>query len=86
MAAPCISPAPQQSPWARGGWGVCGGGGGSTHWIPVWGDLIHVWRPEIAGGCDIYCLLIWQEILPFHTINIVHTAILKMDYQQGPPV
>ena len=76
MATPCISPAPLQSPL----------GGGSIHWIPVWGDSVHVWRPEIADGFDSYSILIWWEILPFHMISIVHTAILKMDKQQGPPV
>ena len=30
------------------------------------GALIHIWRPEIAEGCDISCLLIWQEIFSFH--------------------
>ena len=37
-------------------------GSGSIPWIPVWGALIHIWRPEIADGCDISCLLIWQEM------------------------
>ena len=32
----------------------------------VLGALIHIWRPEIAKGCDIPCLLIWQEIFSFH--------------------
>ena len=36
-------------------------------WIEVLGALIHIWRPKIAGGCDIFCLLIWQEIFSFHT-------------------
>ena len=43
------------------------GGGGSTPWIAVWGALIHIWRAEITDGCDIFCLLIWQEIFSFHT-------------------
>ena len=49
--ASCISPAPQH---------LCGGG--SIHWIAVLGALIHIWRPEIAEGCDLSCLLIWQEV------------------------
>ena len=44
-------------------------GVGSTHWITVWGALIHIWRPEIADGCDISCLLIWQEIFSFHKVK-----------------
>ena len=34
-------------------------GGGSICWIAVLGALIHIWRPEIADGCDISCSLIW---------------------------
>ena len=41
-------------------------GSGSIPRIPVLGALIHIWRPEIADGCDISCLLIWQEIFSFH--------------------
>ena len=40
--------------------------GGSVLWIAVWGALIHIWRPEIAEGCDISYLLIWQEMFSFH--------------------
>lgn len=32
----------------------------------VLGALIHIWRLEIATGCDIPCLLICQEIFSFH--------------------
>ena len=35
--------------------------------LAVLGGLIHIWRPEIANGCDIPCLLIWQEIFSFHS-------------------
>ena len=42
--------------------------GGGICWITVMGALIHIWRPEVADGCDISCLLIWQEIFSFHTI------------------
>ena len=31
------------------------------------GALGHIWMPEIADGCDISCLLIWQEIFSFHS-------------------
>ena len=30
---------------------------------------IHIWRPEISDGCDISCLLIWQEIFSFHKVK-----------------
>ena len=46
-------------------------GGGSIRWIAVLGTLIHIWRPEIADGCDISCLLIWQEIFSFHSVIII---------------
>ena len=42
-------------------------GVGSTHWITVWGALIHIWRPEVADGCDISCLSVWQKTFSFHT-------------------
>ena len=40
--------------------------GGSSCRIAVWGALIHIWRPEIAVGCDISSLLIWPEVFSFH--------------------
>ena len=42
--------------------------GGGIRWITVLGALIHIWRPEVPDGCDISCLLIWQEIFSFHTV------------------
>ena len=45
----------------RGGW--------QYRWIQVLRALIHIWRPEIPGGCDISCLLIWQEIFSFHKVK-----------------
>ena len=45
--------------------------GGNIFWIAVWGALIHIWRPEIADGCDIVCLLIWQDIFSFHNLPVV---------------
>ena len=38
IAASCIPPTPQLS---------------SIHWIAILGALIHIWRPEIAAGCNI---------------------------------
>ena len=55
MAASCTPPTPQQSP--RGVAALAGS---------VLGALIYFLRPEIADGCDISCLLIWQEIFSFH--------------------
>ena len=43
--------------------------GGSILWITVLGALIHIRKPEITDGCDISCLLIWQEIFSFHSTN-----------------
>ena len=43
-------------------------GSGSIPWITVLGALTHIWRPEIIDGCDISCLLIWQEIFSFHKL------------------
>ena len=45
MAISCIPLAPQQSPWRVGG--------NSIHCVTVLGAIIHIWRPEIADGCDI---------------------------------
>ena len=39
-------------------------------WIPVWGALIYIWRPEIFDGCDISYLLICQEVSSFHRKKI----------------
>ena len=44
-------------------------GGGSICWITVLGAFIHIWRPATDGGCDISCLLIWQEIVSFCKYN-----------------
>ena len=32
-------------------------GGGSICWVTVWGALIHIWRPDMDDGYDVYCLL-----------------------------
>ena len=65
--ASCIPPAPQQSPL-----GVAVSA--------LSGALIHIWRPEIADGCDISCLLIWQEMFSFHTR--VHQGFKKQGSYQ----
>ena len=33
------------------------------------GVLIHIWSLEVADGCDISYLLIWQEIFSSHRVN-----------------
>ena len=50
-------------------------GGGSIH-----GALIHIWRPEIADGCDISCLVIWQDMSSLHTV--VCDTPTKVDFKQ----
>jgi len=42
--------------------------GGWQHPLDALGALIYIWRPEITDGCDISCLLIWQEIYSFHKL------------------
>ena len=54
-------------------------GGGSIHWMAVWGALIHTGRPEIADGCYISCWLIWQEIFSFH----ISKYVLGANYRLG---
>ena len=46
------------------------GVGGTISWITVWGALVHIWRPEIADGCDISCLWIWQGTFYFHGMKL----------------
>ena len=43
--------------------------GGNTPWIAVLGALIHIWRPEIADGCDISCLFICRRYFHFTLQN-----------------
>jgi len=50
------SPAPQQSLW-----GVEASAGSQFGVAPI-----HIWRPEIADGSDISCLLMRWEIFSFH--------------------
>ena len=58
------------------GGGTRGGGPttstGSHRSQLVLGALIHLWRPEIADGCFISCLLIWQEIFSFHSMLLIN--------------
>ena len=51
------------------------GGGCSTCWITIWGARIHIWRPEIADGYDIFCLLKWQEICSFHAYTYIQSCL-----------
>jgi len=60
---PCFSRSPSSSAITLGGGSIC--------WITVWGALIHIWRPEITDDHDISCLLVWPEILSFHTFIIL---------------
>ena len=54
--------------------------GGSIHWIPVLGALIHIWRPEITDGSDIFCLFIWQEIFSFHSVMSLFFELLLFNF------
>ena len=44
--------------------------GSSVCWLSVWGALIHIWRPEITNGCDIFSLLIRQEMASLVTQTV----------------
>jgi len=68
---------PQLLSSQRGGWG-----GGCIHWIAVLGALIRIWRPEIADGCDISCLLICQQILSFQFM--IHSVLKYFGAQVVP--
>ena len=41
---------------------------------------IHIWRPEIADGCDIACLLIWQEYIDITTFHSSYISNSKKAY------
>ena len=49
------------------------GGGGSQHLLDCRfrSSPFNIWRPEIADGCDISCLLIWQEIFSFYSCYLL---------------
>ena len=72
--SPCFLHSPSSS-------AISVGGGGSTPWTAVWGALIHIWRPEITDGCDIFCLLIWQDTFSFHTCILLSTHF--KDFGEG---
>ena len=53
----------------------------------VLGALIHIWWPEITDGCDISCLLIWQEIFSFHSVqNYSMSSLIQNLGQQSIPL
>ena len=58
--------------------------GGRISWIAVLGALNHIWRPEVTDGCDISCLLTWQEISSFNMGNEItekfSRALLFLSY------
>ena len=49
--------------------------GSGDIWIGGLGALIHIWRPEIIGGCNISSLLKWQ-IFSFQKTFCTFYAIL----------
>ena len=57
LSSPCFLHSPHSSAITVGV--------GIIRWITIWGALTHIWRPEIADGCDISCLLIWQRYFHF---------------------
>ena len=61
-------------------------GGGSIPSITVLGALIHIWRPEIANGCDISCLLIWQEIFSFQKLMEKNPILYVLLWDVTSPV
>ena len=55
-------------------------GYGSICWIAVLGvpappTPFNIWRPEIADGCDISCLLIWQEMFSFYPYSLPGSSV-----------
>ena len=78
--SPCFLPSPSSS--------AINMGRGSITWISVLWALIHIWRPEIADGRDISCLLIWQKIFSFPRLSpgLLHCRqILHHLSHQGSP-
>ena len=78
--SPCFLPSPSSS--------AINMGRGSVTWISVLWALIHIWRPEIADGRDISCLLIWQKIFSFPRLSpgLLHCRqILHHLSHQGSP-
>ena len=63
--------------------------GGWQHPLDALGALIHNWRPEITDGCDISCLLIWQEVFSFHRLSPALLHCRQIPHylsHQGSPV
>ena len=40
-------------------------------------------RPEITDGCDISCLLTWQEIFSFHSMLMTSILEIQMERSRG---
>ena len=74
--ASCTLPAPQQL-GLGGAWGGATTSTGSHGSQLVLGALIHLWRPAIADGCFIPCLLIWQGHI-FISQYVVHYQKKKL--------
>ena len=75
----------------HGGWITMAGGspwqvdhhGGWRHLLDwALGARTHIWRPEIADGCDISCLLIWQYSFSFE--NACWLAVLFYSMPPSP--
>lgn len=78
MAASCI---PHPNPTsASSSWKVVASAGSQALCF-ILEALIHPWRPEITDGCDIFCLLIWQDTFSFHTCILLSTHI--KDFGEG---
>ena len=77
--ASCTLPAPQQL-GLGGAWGGAATSTGSHGSQLVLGALIHIRRPEIAGGCDLSCLLIWQEVSEVKVAQLSPTLCDPMDW------
>ena len=49
----------------------------------VWGALIHVWRPEIIDGSDIFCLLIRQEMASLVAQTVKNLPAMRETWVQS---
>ena len=50
------------------------------------GELIHIWRPEITDGCDISCLLPWQEVFSFYTSTVSPVILDRLCLHANPSI
>ena len=50
------------------------------------GELIHIWRPEITDGCDISCLLPWQEVFSFYTSTVSPLILDRLCLHANPSI